>query len=143
MTRVILIHGVPSSGKTTLAEKIIKRLPSNVVSEASVRNITGISGKTANDYKKISEISRLISECHITDSDDYLIIDEVGLTSKIRSNYEAMGEIFMNTITGDSSDASVQSLFETTTNMREGQDLKIDNFNYDSDSIINFIKNLK
>ena len=142
MTKVILIHGVPSSGKTTLSEKIIKRLPSNVVSEASVRNITGISGKTANDYKKISEISRLIAECYVTDSDDYLIIDEVGLTDKIRSNYEAHGEIFMNTIIGDSSDASVQSLFETT-NIRDGQDFKIDNFNYDSDSIINFIKNIK
>lgn len=142
MTKVILIHGVPSSGKTTLSEKIIKRLPSNVVSEASVRNITGISGKTANDYKKISEISRLIAECYVTDSDDYLIIDEVGLTDKIRSNYDAHGEIFMNTITGDSSDASVQSLFETT-NIRDGQDFKIDNFNYDSDSIINFIKNIK
>tara|TARA_Y100000114_G_scaffold59149_1_gene54120 strand:- start:1019 stop:1447 length:429 start_codon:yes stop_codon:yes gene_type:complete len=142
MTRVILIHGVPSSGKTTLAEKIIKRLPSNIVSEASVRNITGISGKTANDYKKISEITNSISQCYITDSDDYLVIDEVGLTDKIRSNYEAIGEIFMNTITGDSSDASVQSLYESP-NIRDGQDLKIDNFNYDSDSIINFIKNLK
>ena len=142
MTRVILIHGVPSSGKTTLAEKIIKRLPSNIVSEASVRSITGVNGKTANDYKKISEITNSISQCYITDSDDYLVIDEVGLTDKIRSNYEAIGEIFMNTITGDSSDASVQSLYESP-NIRDGQDLKINNFNYDSDSIINFIKNLK
>jgi len=141
MTKIILIHGVPSSGKTTLTNKLKKRLPSNVVSEESVRNITGITGKTANDYKKISEITNYISQCHITDSDDYLIIDEVGLTNSIRSDYDNDAEIFMNTITGDSSDASVQSLFETP-DTRANQDLKIDNFNYDSDSIVTFIKNL-
>jgi len=27
MTKIILIHGVPSSGKTTLANKLNKRLP--------------------------------------------------------------------------------------------------------------------
>ena len=47
----------------------------------------------------------------------------------------------MNTITGDSSDASVQAFF-VSSNPRSGQDLQIDNFNYDSDSIVSFINNL-
>ncbi len=141
MTKIILIHGVPSSGKTTLANKLNKRLPSNIVSEESVRSITGITGKTLNDYKKISEITNIIAQCHITDSNDYLIIDEVAITNSERSNYNNDIEIFMNTITGDSSDASVQSLFETP-DTRANQDLKIDNFNYDSDSIVTFISNL-
>jgi len=141
VTKIILIHGVPSSGKTTLANKLNKRLPSNIVSEESVRSITGITGKTLNDYKKISEITNIIAQCHITDSNDYLIIDEVAITNSERSNYNNDIEIFMNTITGDSSDASVQSLFETP-DTRANQDLKIDNFNYDSDSIVTFISNL-
>jgi len=141
MTKVILICGIPSSGKTTLANKLNKRLPSKMISEESVRNITGITGKTLNDYKKISEITNIIAQCHITDSDDYLIIDEVAITNLERNNYNDDAEIFMNTITGDSSDASVQSLFQTP-DTRADQDLKIDNFNYDSDSIVTFINNL-
>lgn len=138
MTKSILIRGVPKSGKTRLAEKLHQRLGGNIIKEADVRSASQINGKTANDYKVVSEIIKIIQNYHNTDSDKVLIIDD---TSPI-NNLADCSEILMNTITGDSSDASVQSFF-ISSSPRSGQDLKIDNFNYDSDSIVTFINNLQ
>ena len=137
MTKSILIRGVPKSGKTTLAEKLHKRLGGNIIKEADVRSASQISGKTVNDYKSVSEIIKLIQNYHSTDSDKILIIDD---TSPV-NDYSDCNEILMNTITGDSSDASVQTFF-ISSDPRSEQDLKIDNFNYDSDSIVTFINDL-
>ena len=137
MTKSILIRGVPKSGKTTLAEKLHQRLGGNIIKEADVRNASQISGKTANDYKSVSEIIKIIQNYHNTDSDKILIIDD---TSPINDCTD-YNEILMNTITGDSSDTSVQAFF-VSSSPRSGQDLQIDDFNYDSDSIVSFINNL-
>ena len=56
MTRVISIHGVPSSGKTTLANKLSARLSATIISESSIRSLTANQGKTEVDYNKISKI---------------------------------------------------------------------------------------
>ena len=77
----------------------------------------------------------------MTDSDNYIIIDEVGLKYNTRSNYNPDIEIWMNTITGDSSDAAVQGKFEDLNELRPLQDLEISSLNYDSDEIVNYITN--
>lgn len=141
MTRVISIHGLPSSGKTTLANKLSTRLSASIISESSIRNLTANQGKTEEDYNKISKILLATSQTYVTDSDNYIIIDEVGLKYDTRSKYNPDIEIWMNTITGDSSDTSVQALFEDLNELRPLQDLEISSFNYDSDSIVNFITN--
>ena len=59
MTKSILIRGVPKSGKTRLAEKLHQRLGGNIIKEADVRSASQINGKTANDYKVVSEIIKI------------------------------------------------------------------------------------
>lgn len=141
MTRVISIHGVPSSGKTTLANKLSARLSATIISESSIRSLTANQGKTEVDYNKISKILLATAQTYMTDSDNYIIIDEVGLKYNTRSNYNPDIEIWMNTITGDSSDAAVQGKFEDLNELRPLQDLEISSLNYDSDEIVNYITN--
>ena len=141
MTRVISIHGVPSSGKTTLANKLSARLSATIISESSIRSLTANQGKTEVDYNKISKILLATAQTYMTDSDNYIIIDEVGLKYNTRSNYNPDIEIWMNTITGDSSDAAVQGNFEDLNELRPLQDLEISSLNYDSDEIVNYITN--
>ena len=141
MTRVISIHGVPSSGKTTLANKLSARLSATIISESSIRSLTANQGKTEVDYNKISKILLATAQTYMTDSDNYIIIDEVGLKYNTRSKYNPDIEIWMNTITGDSSDAAVQGIFEDLNELRPLQDLEISSLNYDSDEIVNYITN--
>jgi len=141
MTRVISIHGVPSSGKTTLANKLSARLSATIISESSIRSLTANQGKTEVDYNKISKILLATAQTYMTDSDNYIIIDEVGLKYNTRSKYNPDIEIWMNTIKGDSSDAAVQGIFEDLNELRPLQDLEISSLNYDSDEIVNYITN--
>jgi tRNA uridine 5-carbamoylmethylation protein Kti12 len=140
MTRIIAIHGLPNSGKTTLANKLSARLSAPIISESSIRTLTANNGKTEEDYNKINKILKATVDTYRTDSDNWVIVDEVGISRNNRGQYTAEVEIFMNTITGDSSDASVQTIFEVPDiELRVLQDLEINSFDYDSDTIVNFI----
>lgn len=96
MPLIILICGLPGSGKTTLAEKLTTNLPSVLWLNAdSIR-------KSYNDWDfslsgRIRQANRLRAMANVSEY-DYVICDFVAPTTEIRKIFNADYTIWMNTI---------------------------------------------
>lgn len=95
----ILIMGLPGSGKTTLAEKLVQYLSSN---KKSVTWINADSVRSLyNDWDfshegRIRQARRLANLANVSD-DDYTIVDFVAPLSESRNIFDADYTIWMDT----------------------------------------------
>lgn len=134
----ILIMGLPGSGKTTLAEKLVQHLSAN---KKSVTWINADSVRSLyNDWDfshegRIRQARRLANLANVSD-DDYTIVDFVAPLSESRNIFDADYIIWMDTKNACSYEDTNKIFTPPDT-----YDVRIESINYSLDELIKNIIN--